>query len=382
MKKLFLVLVLGLSLWGLRVGSAQAADNLEPVYGLNRFQTAVQIAFKINPGTVHNVLLANGYSFADSLAGVPLAKQKKAPLLYVDSSPSTSGDALSYIQNHLAHDGNIYILGGTGVVSDSFVDALVGMGFSVSNIHRLGGATRYETAVAIAKEVSHNGTEFFIASGDNFPDALSGSVLAAVLGDVTSDMASYLSATKVPTYAAQGGVPLLLIPSDGTIPSCVIDYLNNVSLPTWLQKQYFQILGGTGAVPDGAVQKLSTSVNRFDSVINRYYGKDRYETMAAINRAGFETFYAQSGLGNKIPHVYLATGEDFPDALAGAVLAALNHSPLVLINNSLPASSIDLLAHYSSENSQGGSIPTTLTVVGDPSVITQDTVSFVQSVYK
>lgn len=389
MKKILVIFIISLLFFNLQVGTVFAADIVERVYGLNRYQTAVQIAFKINPGIVQTIILANGNSFADSLAGVPLAKQKKAPLLYVGNTPADSGDAFSYIQNHLAKGGEIYILGGSGVVPDNFISALVNLGIRLDNIHRLGGSNRYETAVAIAKEINNNGTEFFIASGENFPDALSGSVRAAVLGDITQEEADYQTSIGKPTIAVEGGVPLLLIPSDGTVPDCVIDYLNSVSmpgwLPNWLQKQFFNILGGTGAVPVEAIKKLSENVNRFDSdsgIRYRYNGIDRYQTMETINHEGFEDFYVKRGLGYKVPHVYIATGEDFPDALAGAVLAALNHSPLILVNNDLPTPSIDLLAHFSSENSQGSPVNTTLTVIGDTQSVSESAKDFLQSVFK
>ena len=372
MKKIWLLAALLCFLW-FHPLSAMAADKVERVYGMNRFQTAVQVAFKINSGTVESVVLANGWSFADALAGVPLAKQKRARLLFVDDKVNNSWDALSYINKHLDRGGNIYLLGGTGVVPESFVDKFLEMGFERNKIHRLAGRDRYGTAVAIAWEIQHNGTEYFMASGENYPDALSGSVLAAVLGDITHEQAAYQSAQGTLTYPADGGVPLLLLPSDGSVPQSVVEYLNSVSVPRWLPKQFFNILGGNGVIPQATLDSLSRRVDRFGWIGRQLGGNDRYETMEAINRSGFEGYSGLAGKGYNVPHIYVAYGEDFPDALAGAVLAALNHAPLVLVNESIPGPVRDLLSTYRYENAESSSIATTLTVIGAPDTISEQT---------
>src|SRR5699024_4801080 len=52
----------------------------------------------------------------------------------------------------------------------------------------------------------------------------------------------------------------------------------------------------------------------------RVYGSDRYRTAVAL------ADYFESNP----QHVYIATGEDFPDALTGSVLAAKNTAPVLL----------------------------------------------------
>lgn len=378
-KVLFLIALLGLMF--VYSHDVMAADRVDRVYGMNRFQTAVQVAFKINPGTVQNVILANGWTFADALAGVPLAKQKKGPLLFVDSSPGNSWDAISYIDKHLDRSGNIYLLGGTGAISDSFVGKFMEMGFDAKHIHRLAGSDRYETAVAVAREIQHNGTEYFLASGDNYPDALSGSVLAAVLGDKTDQQAAFQTSQGTVTYPVEGGVPLLLLPADGSVPESVVGYLNSVSVPSWFPHQYFNILGGPGAIPQSAIDALARRVDRFDSLRLQLAGKDRYETMEAINRTGFEDYARLAGKGYVVPDVYVAYGEDFPDALAGAVLAALNHAPLVLVNEAMPEPVRNLLAIYHQENAEHPSVSKTLTVIGPPDTISARTVAQLNALF-
>ncbi|MER3418748.1 MAG: hypothetical protein C4343_06595 [Chloroflexota bacterium] len=60
-----------------------------------------------------------------------------------------------------------------------------------------------------------------------------------------------------------------------------------------------------------------------DSVVTRLAGSDRYATAVEISKAMFPN-------GN-VPVVTIATGLDFPDALAGAPAAALGGGPLLLV---------------------------------------------------
>ena len=170
------------TIWTPAYAGTEKQANIERIFGQDRFKTMYEIALKYNPGMTKNVVLASGNNFPDALAGVPLAKQLDAPILLVDSTVESSSDAFSYLKNHTDKKGNVYILGGNGVIADNFVTALVNLGYSSVNIHRLAGNDRYETAVKIAQELKNDGTEFYVVSGDNFPDALSASVLAALTG--------------------------------------------------------------------------------------------------------------------------------------------------------------------------------------------------------
>jgi len=67
-------------------------------------------------------------------------------------------------------------------------------------------------------------------------------------------------------------------------------------------------------------QALPTSAA--EPVINRIWGMTLYDTAIQISQSGW--------LGNSAPPVVLATGEQFPDALAGTVLAHKVNGPLLL----------------------------------------------------
>jgi N-acetylmuramoyl-L-alanine amidase len=58
----------------------------------------------------------------------------------------------------------------------------------------------------------------------------------------------------------------------------------------------------------------------------RFSGNNRYDTNIAV----LNEFANDLNLSS----IYMATGENFPDALAGSALSSITSSPLLLINNS------------------------------------------------
>jgi len=361
------------------VSADQSSTKIERLFGNSRYQTMLQIALKF-PAVVDNVVLTTGSNFPDALAGVPLAHQKQGPLLLLESTPELSQEAFRYMKEHLNKSGNIFILGGTVAVPDSFIEALVNLGFKRENIHRIAGYDRYETALAIAKELNHSGTEFYLVQGDNFPDALSASVLAATTGYVSVEKSNYFKLKGQTVPASLGGVPLILLPSKGPIPDTIIDYLNSIKDSSMDQKQRFLVVGGTAVIPEASLDQLKSQVTRIASDgVTRISGDNRYGTMGKINRleSFFDASWQEDESGIPIPHIYLASGENFPDALTGAVLAAKDQAPLVLVNDSLPQETSDLLLGYWLRNQKGINQEAMVTALGGSSVIANKTLTSV-----
>lgn len=167
-------------------------------------------------------------------------------------------------------------------------------------LDRLGGANRYATAVAVSSAVWDDGAAYgrhvYVASGENFPDALAGG----------------------PAAASQGA-PLLLVPQTGTLPSVVANELKR------LKPSYITIFGGTGAVSAGMATQLKTFADAKE--VYREAGRDRYET--AMRLANYATTWSGS-TPNYPDVVYVANGATFADALSGGAAAALNGAPLLL----------------------------------------------------
>lgn len=77
-----------------------------------------------------------------------------------------------------------------------------------------------------------------------------------------------------------------------------------------------------GVISDNVKNKIKTITGIDDSNIIRISGSNRYETSLSIAK--------YFNLGSK--SITMATGENFPDALTGSILAAKKSSPILLIN--------------------------------------------------
>ena len=246
-------------------------------YGSTRYDTAAAIALAAFPDGAATVYLATGLSFPDALAGSAAAGKAKAPVLLTapDALPAATASALGSLK-----PGRIVILGGTGAVSDAVASAAAAY---APTVVREGAADRYATAAAIALAAFPAGAAtVYLATGQNFPDALSGGALAAALG-----------------------APVLLTAPDA-LPAATAAALAS------LKPAHAVILGGTGAVSDAVAAALAGLVPD----VHRIAGSDRYATSAAI-----------AALYPSAATVYVATGLNFPDALAGAPLGG----PLLLV---------------------------------------------------
>lgn len=161
---------------------------------------------------------------------------------------------------------------------------------------RLSGGDRVGTAVAVAEEAYPDGADtVLLARKDAFPDALA---------------ASYL--------AGQLSAPLLLTSTD-TLSPATDQALDDLGATTVV------IVGGTSAVSDGVAATLAA-----DRTVRRERGANRYATAAAIARAGTTIGTAPDSQDEEVRTALLATGRNFPDALAGGPLAALGDFPLLL----------------------------------------------------
>lgn len=251
------------------------------IAGQDRKETATNIASSfINETKPKTIIVAYGYNYADALAGAPLARQLNAPIVLVGAYQD-SGNVLKYVKSALANNGNIVLLGGTGVVPDSFKEWFIANGVDASHITRYGGADRFETASKIVNAVTASSTApIFIASGENFPDALSASSVAAARG-------YRIFLTTANNESA---------------------YLSNYLSKNKPSKVY--LLGGSGVISTEQESAIATQLGNKDSV-KRLGGAIRYETSQAIANE------FKDGVTNAI----IVNGEDYPDAISGSVLA-------------------------------------------------------------
>ena len=237
-------------------------------------------------------MLASGDNYADALAGVPLAYKMNAPILLVQKH-KLHADTLAEIQRLGAK--NVYILGGTAAISDDIKTELEGKGYKVE---RIKGKNRFATSLEIAKklqELCGKPTEIFFAYSHNYPDAL------AVSG-----------------VAAAKGCPVVYVAKSGVLDKDIAAFVKASGAKKGT------IIGGTAAIGEAAEGDIAKYGVKN---VTRLSGKNRYATCVKINEAYADVLTGKS--------VCVATGTNFPDALAGGVFAAKTKSPLVLVGTSL-----------------------------------------------
>ncbi|SFS07461.1 Putative cell wall binding repeat 2 [Microbacterium sp. cf046] len=249
--------------------------------GLSRYETAIQVSQRYSPG-VPAVFVATGTNFPDALSAAAAAAFVGGPLLLTpsDSLPET---VLGEIQR-LA-PAKIYVIGGAGAVSPAIVDAFK----IVAPTERLEGSDRYATGRKIVSSIFPGSATVFLATGTSFPDALAATGAA---GKLTA--------------------PVLLVPgTTGALDTASLGVISDLGASDIV------IAGGTGVVSAGIETQLASQYS-----VSRYGGATRYDTTANLNNA----FFAPGSSAN----VFLATGANFPDALAGAALAGRLGAPLYI----------------------------------------------------
>ncbi len=295
------------------------------IAGENRYETAILAAEERRAGMAGQkfsaVVITSGMAYADGLGGARLAWAKNAPILLINEA--TEARVTEYAKSVLKDDGNVYILGGTGVVSDS-----VEKSFGGYTVKRLWGADRYDTNIQILKEIglTHK-NDVLVCSGKDFADALSASVLGQpimLVGDVLTDnQKKYLDE--------------LAGASDGS------------------HDTVYTTVGGPGAVSEDLEKAVASAVSTYAST-DRVFGANRYETSVELAKKGMFA----SGT------VVLAAGDNFPDGLSASPIAYINDAPILLVNTGRT----DYAKEYVASNAEDYSI-----TFGGPTIISDGDVA-------
>ncbi|MBO1909966.1 cell wall-binding repeat-containing protein, partial [Microvirga sp. 3-52] len=263
--------------------------GVDRISDANRYLTAIEIS---QEGWTKSdtIVLARGDNYADALAGVPFAHQLNAPILL-----TLPNDLYEETLAEIARLGakKVVILGGESAISAKVAGELKAAGLTVE---RISGSDRFETAAKIASEMESS-DKVIIANGMDFPDALS-----------------------VAAHAAKSGMPILLTQAD-KLPVKTVEALERLGATKTI------VVGGKTVVSEKVVKQLPKPTT--------LSGADRYETNIAVA----EHF----GVTSK--HMYVATGQNYADALTGAVLAAKNDSAVLLVHARIP----DVVTTYISD---------------------------------
>jgi putative cell wall-binding protein len=271
-----------------------------------RIGTANKVATDLF-GTASNVILVNGYGYADAVSATPLAKQLNAPIL-LTGGKTLEPEVLDTIQKLGAS--KVYIVGGTGVVSEDLESTLKAK-YSVERVAGTTDKTRMGTNAEVAKKVlslSGQKTGIIVNGQDGYADALSVASIAAQKGYPVLFGSSIEVADVVKGVVSQNGLTVLAVGGEGVLPQAVVS-----------------VVGGT------KITKAEDSKNRFST-----------------NLAVLKYFKENGGLD--FSKIYLAAGgstsDQFADALVASAAAAKTGSPLVLSGSGADDSQIAAAQDY------------------------------------
>jgi len=156
-------------------------------------------------------------------------------------------------------------------------------------VDRITGQDRYDVALGIS-QLAHPGVSsvVYVATGANFPDALSAA-----------------------PAAARDSAPLLLTPGDALRSDIAAEIRR-------LDPDQIVVVGGPGSVSPAVFDALTA----IQPNTIRLSGEDRYDASRALVE------YAFPGGAST---VYVSTGENFPDALSAAAAGGTTRAPVLLV---------------------------------------------------
>ncbi|MGD6803407.1 cell wall-binding repeat-containing protein [Rossellomorea aquimaris] len=304
------------SSYSLGTGMIDASNSLDKIYSNNRLygpnsvETAVEVSkfgwsqLEHNSITVDDkeikgkiAVLATGDTFADSLAASPLGTYLNSPILLVKNSTLTAEVKAELERLGATH---VAIIGGKQAVSSEIESELTGLGYKIARIF---GQTRYETSIAVNKAVGYTTNKAFIVSGEVHPDALS-----------------------IAPYSGIKQYPILFVKQNSIDPA-VLDYMREAGIT----KSY--IIGGEAPI--------SSEVEKMLPAPYRIAGKDRYGTNFAVHDIFGE---------DDASSLFFATGENYPDSLSVAPLAAQTKSPVILVPPAIVEKTKESISLFSLRN--------------------------------
>ena len=282
--------------------SSANVENVSRIAGEDRIATSIEISKKMFNES-DNVVLASGFNFADALSAGQLAAALNAPLiLSKDQLDIRTSDEIAKLKPK-----NMYIVGGENALSSNIEESVKSVVNDI-NVERLKGNDRYETSVKVMEKTKEfvDAEYLLIASGKNFPDALS----------ATSFMADHKA---------------LMVLSDGN------------SYPKSNLKEI--AIGGVNQLP----------LNGFTG--ERIAGNDRYQTALAIAKRSFES--------NE--NAILANSKVFADSLSAVSVAKNYKAPIILTDNeNLTQSTKSYLENMNSVTIIGGEKSVSSNIFSNP----------------
>ncbi|GAA2226681.1 hypothetical protein GCM10009851_08330 [Herbiconiux moechotypicola] len=264
--------------------------------GSDRYAASAAISADAFATGVGVAYIASGETFPDALAASAAAGLRRAPLLLTprDDVPASIRAELGRLKPR-----SIVVIGGERTVSPAVIRELGD--YTTGAVERIDGPDRFSVSAAVSARTFASGvTVAYVASGRGYADALSASAAAG---------------------AAKG--PVLLVDTN-SVPEAVRKELAR------LKPASLVIVGGRNSVSEATAKDLGTV-----ATVTRIAGADRFESASAISKLAFPAGSAS---------VYVASGENFPDALSGSAAAIRRGAPILLVGkNVIPPSVRDEL---------------------------------------
>ena len=249
--------------------------------GKNRYETSRLVAnaiLKLNDYPY--AFLVSALNFPDALSVAPVSAMTGSPILL------TNGDVNNTDINAInAATKKLYKIGGVAVVSNK-MDSKVKREYE-----RLGGVDRYETNQLIIEEFSNlfDKSNVYIASGSNFPDALTGSALAgnnkqaiilcaSSISEYTEIALSIINPDKITALGGTGVITNDMMSKLNTINNMITETNQNIPFADQIAKETFRLInkertknGLKPLVWDSTILTYSTNKSK-DMAKNNYFG--------------------------------------------------------------------------------------------------------------
>lgn len=275
----------------LRSGAPRPLPAQFRLHGATRVETAAVLSdFGFSPGSARGAVLAPAYDFHGALAAAPLSGALRGPIV-LSGTDRLAPEAAKALTRALGRDRSaktVYLVGGP--FAPGVREAVAALGVRAVVV---GGADHPRTSADVARRLDSGQRTAFITTVADYPDALSVSAVAAVKGwpvlytdpaNLSPDTAKVLKELRI----------------DSTV-----------------------IVGGPRAVSRTVESQLAKAGAR---AVARLAGPSRVETSLRV-----ADFAIARGLD--AAHPQLATGENYPDALAGGAIGGVFRSPVVLTHS-------------------------------------------------
>lgn len=240
---------------------------------------SARLAQRYSP-SARTVYVASSSSWTDALAGTPLTS---GGALFLVDAEATAADDLDI--GDATQVQQVVVLGGEAAVSRA-VEASLRRQFPDAVLERIAGEERYATAARLALRAGPADT-VLLASGEDYPDALSAGAAATQLGAA------------------------VLLTELGRVPAVTVAALRSLAVDD------VRVIGGESAVGPAVIAQLEA----LGITVRRVSGADRYLTAVEVAR----TFF-----GGHDTQAFLADGDSFQAAVITSSSAANVGAPLLL----------------------------------------------------